>query len=168
MATLDSLADRLDAATAAILALQPSVEAADPWELAELYGAEAEASWGPREVLAHVEEMLPFWLGEAERVLDGGADARVPIGRVATDPLRTGVIGRDRSLPWRELFSRVASDGARMAARMRDLTAEEAGRIGVHPRLGEMTVGGLFERFAVSHVEEHVAQLREILDAPGI
>jgi hypothetical protein len=165
MATLDALADRLDAGTAGLIAHRSSIEAGDPWELAELYGAEAEASWGPREVLAHVEEMLPFWLGEAERILDAPADSAVPIGRVATDPLRTGVIGRDRSLPWRELFARVGSDGERLSARMRELTEAEAGRLGVHPRLGEMTVADLFERFVVSHIEEHVTQLHEILDA---
>jgi len=167
MGTLDALADRLDAGTAGILAFKPAVQAADPWDLAELYGAEAEARWGPREVLAHVEEMLPFWLGEAERILDAPAGTAFPIGRVATDPLRTGVIGRDRTLPWRELFARVASDGARMSARMRELTEDEAARVGVHPRLGEMTVTALFERFVVSHIEEHIVQLREILDARG-
>ena len=165
MATLDAQADRLLAGAAGILAARSDLEAADPWELAELYGPEAEARWGPREVLAHVEEMLPFWLGEAERILDAPAGSEVPIGRVATDPLRTGVIGRDRTLPWRELFGRVASDGARMAARMRELTEAEAARTGVHPRLGEMTVAALFERFVVSHIEEHVVQLREIIAA---
>ena len=167
MAILDAQANRLSAGTAGLLAFRPSLEATDPWQLAELYGAEAEASWGPREVLAHVEEMLPFWLGEAERILAAPADSPVPIGRAATDALRIGVIGRDRSLPWRELFGRVASDGSRLAARMRELSDADAGRAGVHPRLGEMSVADLFERFVVSHIAEHVAQLREILDARG-
>jgi hypothetical protein len=165
MTTLDDQAGRLEAAAAAILDLRGRVEAGDPWELAELYGPEAEARWGPREVLAHVEEMLPFWLGEAERILDAPDVTGVSIGRVATDPLRTGVIGRDRTLPWRELFARVEADSARMATRMRELTEREASRTGVHPRLGEVTVAALYERFVVSHIEEHVIQLREILDA---
>ena len=167
MATLDAQADRLDAGTAGLLAFRPALERADPWQLAELYGAEAEASWGPREVLAHVEEMLPFWLGEAERILDAPADSQLAIGRVATDALRTGVIGRDRSLPWRELFGRIGSGGARMSARMRELSAAEAARTGLHPRLGEMSVADLFERFVVSHVEEPVTQLRDIIATRG-
>ena len=106
METLAAQADRLDAAVAAILALERRVDTAGPWALAELYGTEAEASWGPPELMAHVDEMLPFWLGEVERILDGPPGAPVPFGRVATDTVRIGVIGRDRTLPLRELFAR--------------------------------------------------------------
>ena len=35
-----------------------------------------EARWGPGEVLAHLAEMAPYWLGEIERVLDGAGGAR--------------------------------------------------------------------------------------------
>ena len=64
-----------------------------------MIGTGPEASWGPREVLAHVEEMLPFWLGEMERVIDGDGSAAVPFGRTADDAIRLGIIDRDRSLP---------------------------------------------------------------------
>jgi hypothetical protein len=165
MGTLDAPADRLDAAIMAFLALEPSVVAAGPWPLAEVYGTEDEARWGPPEVLAHVEEMLPFWLGETERILDGPASGPVPFGRVATDAVRIGIIGRDRTLPLRELFARVRSDGARMSARMRTLSDADATRTGLHPRLGPMIVADLLDRFVVSHMEEHVVQLREQLDA---
>ena len=68
--------DRLADARAAYAALATRVAAGEPWPLAAAFGTEPEASWGPREVLAHVAEMLPFWLGELERVVDGdGRDA---------------------------------------------------------------------------------------------
>jgi len=165
MATLDAQADRLEAAAAAILALQSRAEAAGPWPLAELYGTEAEASWGPPELLAHVEEMLPFWLGEVERILDGQPDEPVPFGRVADDTVRIGIIGRDRNIPLRELFARVRADGARVASRMRTLDDAEAARRGAHPRGQTFSVDELFERFVTGHLEDHVVQLREILDA---
>ncbi|MES2209582.1 MAG: DinB family protein [Chloroflexota bacterium] len=167
MTTIDTRADRLDAAIAAVLALRPSVEAAGPWAPAELYGVEAEASWGPPEVLAHLEEMLPFWLGEVERILDAPSTSPAPFGRVAADAVRIGIIGRDRTLPLRELFARVGADGSRLTARMRALKAAELEREGEHPRLGVMTVGALLDRFVVTHTEEHVAQLRDILTARG-
>ena len=167
MGTLDAQADRLEASTAAIISLGPRTAVGSPWPLAKVYGTEAEASWGPPEVLAHVEEMLPFWIGEIERILDAPAGESVPFGRVATDPVRIGVIGRDRTLPVRELFARIAADGPRMAARMRELTAAEVARQGLHPRLGVMTVADLLDRFVLGHVEEHVVQLRELLDAKG-
>ncbi|MCI0584375.1 MAG: DinB family protein [Chloroflexi bacterium] len=167
MSVLASQADRLDAAVGAIVALRPRVEAAAPWPLAELYGTEAEASWGPPELLAHVEEMLPFWLGEVERILDGGRGSAVPFGRVASDTIRIGVIGRDRTVPLRELFARVQADGARVASRMRGLDDADAARRGLHQTRGELTVAELFERFVTGHLEDHVVQLRAILDARG-
>jgi hypothetical protein len=167
MGPLDEQAARLEAAAGAILDFQSRVEARAPWPMAELYGTEAEASWGPPELLAHVEEMLPFWLGEAERILDGPAGAPVPFGRVASDAVRIGVIGRDRTVPVRELFARVAADAARAARGLRELTDDESARVGVHPRLGEVSVAGLFERFVTSHLEGHVDQLREILESQG-
>ena len=37
------------------------------------------------ELLAHVAEMLPYWLGEVERILAGPPEP-VPFGRVGSDP----------------------------------------------------------------------------------
>jgi hypothetical protein len=167
MGALDDQARRLEVAVAAIVELKPRVEAGAPWSLAELYGPEPEASWGPPELLAHLEEYLPYWLGEIERVLDGPPGAPVPFGRVATDPIRIGVIGRDRTLPLRELFSRIEAGTPRVAARLRELTEAEADRTGLHPARGEMNVRDMLEPFLVGHSEGHVTQLREILVAAG-
>ena len=167
MTTPDEQAARLDDAIAGLLALRPRVMGAAPWQLAEYYGTEDEANWAPPEVLAHVEEMLPFWLGEIERILEGPASSPVPFGRVATDVVRIGIIGRDRTLPLRELFARVAADGARLSARIRELDGADLAREGLHPRLGILTVGECLERFVISHVEDHVRQLEEILAARG-
>lgn len=167
MSALDAQAARLEAAVAAILALRERIERAGPWPLSELYGTEAEASWGAPELLAHVDEMLPYWLGEVERILDAPPGAAVPFGRVATDPIRIGVIGRDRTVPLRELLARLEADGARVARRMRELADDQVARIGVHPTRGELTIEDLLERFVTGHLEDHVAQLREILDTRG-
>ena len=92
---------RLAAARTAYAALRPRVEAGDPWPLAADFGTGPEASWGPREVLSHVAEMLPYWLGEFERVVEAGRGAGngQPFGRTAEDTLRLGVLERDRTLP---------------------------------------------------------------------
>jgi hypothetical protein len=169
-ATLPSMTsefDRLAAARRAYVELGPRVRAGEPWPLAEDYGNGPEASWGPGEVLAHVAEMLPFWLGEMERVVEGTSAAPVPFGRTADDPLRIGVIGRDRSLPLRALFARVDMGFAGWVDRLTTLTDAERSRIGVHPRLGEMPASAIPERFVIGHAEEHVTQLTEILARPA-
>ncbi len=161
---LDALAARLRAGRDALLALQPVVEAGAPWPFSSAFGVEPESSWGPPETLAHVAEMVPFWTGEIERVL-AGASEPVPFGRVAANELRIGVIERDRSLPARELFDRVDSGVERLARRLAGLSSADAARLGVHPTLGEMTVATIASRFVAGHLEEHIAQLRDVTAA---
>lgn len=156
--TTRDLVERLHVASRRLATLRPAVEAAAPWPLSENFGTEPEASWGPPETLAHAAEMLPFWLGEIERLVDGAGDP-VPFGRVATDQIRLLVLERDRSLPPRELFARVAADADRVARRLETLTARDTLQRGVHPRRGEMTVAELADRFIVGHLEEHAEQL---------
>jgi hypothetical protein len=168
-ATLAAMSDveRIAAARRAYADLAPRILAGEPWPLADDYGTGPEASWGPREVLAHVEEMLPFWLGEMERVIDGDGSASVPFGRIADDPVRIGIIERDRSLPLRVLFGRIDAGLAAWATRIPTLTDTESARIGVHPRLGEMPAPAILDRFVTGHAEDHIAQLNDILAARG-
>lgn len=160
--------DRIAAARRAYADLAPRVIDGEPWPLADDFGTGPEASWGPREVLAHVQEMLPFWFGEMERVAEGDGAAPVPFGRIADDTLRLGIIERDRTLPLRVLFGRIDTGLIVWADRIPTLTALEQARIGVHPRLGEMAAGSMLERFVIGHAEDHIAQLTDILaERPG-
>lgn len=157
---------RLRASRAAIESLRAAILAGEPWALADAFGTEPEASWGPREVLAHTAEMLPFWLGEHERVLEAGRPPRGPVafGRTADNPLRIGVLERDRTLPLRELFGRIDAGIGRWDRRLAELApSEEDEARGRHSTLGDMTAGQLRDRFVVTHLEEHIRQLEEIL-----
>jgi hypothetical protein len=163
------LADRLENAAASVVDLAPAVEAGEPWPLTEVYGPGPESAWGPREVLAHVSEMLPFWLGEIELILaetpHAGEGAAPPtFGRTEADPLRIEVIGRDRTFPARELIDRIDVEGARVARRLRSITDAEAGTLGRHMTRGDLAISEIAERFLVTHVEGHVTQLKEILE----
>lgn len=162
---MDELIGRIERAAGALASERARVEAGEPWPLSAQFGTEPEASWGPRETLAHVTEMLPFWLGEIERIL-AGATEPVPFGRVASNELRIGVIERDRSLPLRELFGRLEADAERLTRRLGELTPAEAERTGVHPTLGVLTVHQAAGRFVAGHLEDHAAQIAAILDAP--
>ena len=65
---------------------------------------------GPREVLAHVAEMLPFWMGEIELILDAGADGEpLGFGRLEDDPMRVEIITRDRGFPARSCLAESTS-----------------------------------------------------------
>ena len=161
--TTDS--ERLAAARAAYAELAPAVMGGEPWPLADDYGTGPEASWGPREVLAHVEEMLPFWLGEMERVIDGPEPGPTPFGRTADAAVRIGILVRDRGLPLHVLFGRIDAGLRDWETRVGTLTRADHAKIGLHPRLGEMPAPDILERFVVGHAEDHIGQLRDILAA---
>lgn len=163
--TTAEIADRIEAGRVALRDLRPALEAGAPWPLSERFDHADEAVWGPPEILAHLAEMVPYWTGEMERVLDGAARGAepVPFGRLATDDVRTAVLGRDRSLPVAELLSRIDADADRLEQRLRGLTEVGLDRRGLHPRRGEQSVRELLERFVVDHLDEHLRQLRPLL-----
>jgi hypothetical protein len=158
----DTLLERLQAARDGLAATRPAVEAGAPWPMAAVYDDSDEALWGPGEVIAHLAEMAQYWLGEIERVLDGEPEP-VPFGRIATDAVRIGVVGRDRSLPPRELYARIDDALTRFDRRWRGLTPADLARRGLHPTRGEFTVSAMPDRFIVGHLAEHVVQIETIL-----
>jgi len=157
----------LAAARQAFANLRPRVVAGDPWALAEDFGIGPEASWGPREVLAHTAEMLPFWLGQYERIIEAGLGPGnpVPFGRTADNALRLGILEHDRVLPLRELFDRIDAGIERWERRLSAAVAQpgEDQAVGLHPRDGVVPATFVRDHFIVHHLDDHIAQLEEIL-----
>jgi hypothetical protein len=163
--TAAEAANRLRAARDALATIGPRVVASGTWPLADDFGTGPEASWGPREVLAHVAEMLPFWLGEFERLAEADRQEGegVPFGRLAVDELRLGVLERDRTLPLRELLDRIDAGIARWLARLPTITPGEWSARGAHPRHGDVPATWILDQMVVGHLEEHVEQLEATL-----
>jgi hypothetical protein len=164
---MDDLAGRLRDAGSRLLALREPLVAGEPWPLSAAYGTEPEADWGPREVLAHVNEMLPYWATQVRLILAGDPAEATPFGRIATDSDRIGRIGADRRLRVGDLLDRIAVGLGIVEDVLTGLAPGDLERRGVHSTRGEMTVGDSVERFLVSHVAEHVEQLQGILDRRG-
>ena len=158
---------RLAAARQAFAELRPRVIAGGPWALADDFGNGPEASWGPREVLAHTAEMLPFWLGQYERIVEAGRGPGnpIPFGRTSGDTLRLGILEHDRTLPLRELFDRIDVGIERWERRLTDPAAKagEDQAVGLHPRDGEVPATRVRDQFVVRHLDDHIAQLEETL-----
>jgi hypothetical protein len=160
---MDDLARRLRDAGTALLGLRGPLVAGEPWPLSAAYGTEPEADWGPREVLAHVNEMLGYWPRELQGVLDGDPATAVPFGRIASDATRIGRIGRDRERPTGALLDEIEASLSGAVAFVDRLTPADLERRGAHPARGEVTVAQGIEPFLTGHLEGHVDQLREIL-----
>ena len=160
---MDDLAGRLRDAGTALLGLRGALVAGEPWPLSAAYGTEPEADWGPREVLAHVNEMLGYWPRELRGILAGDPTTAVPFGRIASDPNRIRRIELDRERPTGEQLDAIEASLADAVAFLADLTPADLERRGAHPSRGELTVEQGIEPFLTGHVEGHVVQVREIL-----
>jgi len=156
-------ASRLRDAGTALLALRGALVAGEPWPLSAAYGTEPEADWGPREVLAHVAEMLVYWPRELRGVLTGDAATAVPFGRISTDPARIDGIAVGRQRPAGVLLDEIETVLASAIAFVGGLSPADLERRGEHPTRGEITVESGIEQFLTGHLEGHVDQMREVL-----
>jgi hypothetical protein len=89
---MDDPAARLRNAGTALLELRDPLAAGEPWPLSTDYGHTPESDWGPREVLGHVDEMLPYWVDQLETVLAADPATPAHFGRVATDEEVAGAL----------------------------------------------------------------------------
>jgi hypothetical protein len=161
---MDDLSRRLRDAGRALLGLRGALVAGEPWPLSEAWGTEPEADWGPREVLAHVDEMLPYWTDQLERVVAEAEAGPVPFGRIATDPSRLSRIDANRQRPSGDLLDEIDTGIRETADFIDGLRDGASDRIGLHPSRGELTVRESIDRFIVAHLEDHVAQLQSVLE----
>ena len=160
---IDDLERRIRDAGSSLADLREPLIAGEPWPLSERWGTEPEADWGPREVLAHVSEMLPYWTDQLQGVIAGDSATAVPFGRIASDPSRLARIDVERQQPVGEILDAIAAGLDEAAAFAAGPATEHADRLGLHSTRGEITIRASVERFFVTHLEEHVEQLRSIL-----
>jgi len=120
--------------------------------------------WVDREILAHIDEMLPYWMGEIERVLVGAVEP-VPFGRDENDLIRILAVDRDRTLPVSELYGRLDNSLERTLRRLLELDERQVSRRGLHKRQGEMTVRQIVDNMLAGHIEEHCAQMAAWIEA---
>jgi hypothetical protein len=113
--------------------------------------------WDRGQILAHVAEMLPYWVRQVELVVAG--DGQTPFGRVRADPGRVGPIERDRRQDPDRLLTRIDQGVAGVLAMLDGLDEAALARTGRHQTLGELSAGEIVDRFLVEHLEEHADQL---------
>ena len=163
MATLYAQVERLRTARDRLVRMRPRIEqSAPPPESLPRH-----REWVEREVLAHVDEMLPYWLGEIERVLVGPVEP-VPFGRPPTDLVRTLTVDRDRTLPIPELYARLDNSLERVLRRLLELDERQVSRRGFHNQRGEMTVRQIVEIMLAEHIEEHCRQIAVALEGAPV
>ena len=116
--------------------------------------------WEAGQVWAHVAEFIPYWLGEATRLIEHGHGGPAPgFGRTKSDPARIAAIERDRSRDRRLLWERIAAEIASLRSFLAGLDESAWASRGAHPTLGEMDLDRFVDEFLVGHLEQHAGQL---------
>ena len=159
MATLIQQVERLRTARDNLVRMRSRIElsAPPPDELPR------RREWVAREALAHVDEMLGYWLGEIERVLAGPVEP-VPFGRAPTDLIRQLTVDRDRTLPVSELYTRLDHNLERVLRRLLELDERQVAKRGLHKERGELTVKQIVDVMLAGHIEEHCRQIAVALE----
>lgn len=116
--------------------------------------------WDAGQLLAHAAEFGPYWLAQAQLVVDA-ADHPAPFGRIKSDPDRIAAIERDREAEPLVLLDDVDAWVGDVVGWLAARDADELARTGVHQTLGEMSVQRIIEHFCVEHLEEHAEQLAD-------
>jgi len=114
--------------------------------------------WDRGQLLSHLVEMLDYWVDELERVV-AKHDGVEPFGRTKETPSRLERIESGRHDAVAAQLDAIDAGVERAVGFMRGLAAPDWEVVGVHPRLGPMTVADSVERFIVAHMEEHREQL---------
>ena len=125
--------------------------------------------WEAGQVWAHLAEFPAYWVGQIRAILAaraGGEPEPIPFGRTRADPGRAAAIEAHRRDDPPALLRDVRAGIAAAAALCRSLSTDEWQASGAHPTLGAIALPAIVERFVVTHLEEHAAQLDE-LGHPG-
>lgn len=118
--------------------------------------------WDAARVWAHLEELIPYWISQAEKVLAGQGADPVPFGRTASNAARIGAIEQDRQRGVTALWHDVREDLNDLRAFLRGVPDRGWQARGLHPTRGVMTVEEIAEEMLLGHIEEHAAQLETL------
>jgi hypothetical protein len=122
--------------------------------------------WERGQVFAHLAEFPTYWVGQIRAILAArvaGEPEPIPFGRMKTDPGRLGPIEARREEDPMGLLRDVDSGISAASGLCRSMTADDWQTCGLHPTLGSMTVAQIVARFLADHLEEHAAQLDELV-----
>jgi len=127
-----------------------------------LHNPAGENEWSAMQVIGHMVEMIPYWLNHCRAMM--AATAEPPhFGRSLDAPERLAGVERGAAGEPDELLRLLADEVQTAVRAIRQMSAAERSKKGIHVRRGEMTVADVVEVFIVTHAEDHLAQVRAAL-----
>jgi uncharacterized damage-inducible protein DinB len=126
----------------------------------QLYQAPSPDGWSVMENLAHIVEFMPYWADEVTQLL---ASPARPFGRTHEHEGRLNAIhehGRDTLA---QIQAELPGSYAALESVLVKLTDKDLELTGIHSRRGEQTLAWFLDEFVVTHLQDHIQQIRSCL-----
>ena len=128
-----------------------------------LHAGQGNEVWSAMQTVGHMTEMIPYWLHHCQTLM---AAADPPqFGRTLDAPERLAGVERGATDDPNQLLRQLNDEIKSAANIIRNMSATDCAKKGIHIRRGEMTVADVVEVFIVSHAEDHLEQVRAALQA---
>ena len=119
--------------------------------------------WEACQVWSHIVEFIPYWMGQVQMLLSARDAGPMSFGRVRSDPDRIAGIERARHESPAVLMKQIGAAIADLRELVNSLDSQDWSAQGRHPTLGVMNVEHIVEEFIVGHLEQHAAQLDNLM-----
>src|SRR5439155_22823228 len=134
-----------------------------PHNVQRLRAAPGADEWTVLQTLGHCAEMIPFWLAQCRSLIDAPGAESPRLGRALDDPARLAGPARGAAADPDALLAQLQTEAQKGASTILALTSAERAKTDMHPRLSQLRVADIVERFIVAHAEEHEQQIRDAL-----
>jgi hypothetical protein len=125
-----------------------------------LYEKPIPDEWSLMENIAHINEILPYWAGEIEKLV---AHPGQNFGRTQQHAGRLQAIAVHGTDTLAKAQAELPGGYARLEGVIRTLKDSDLELTGIHPRFGECQLGWFIEEFVTRHLANHLLQMQAIL-----
>lgn len=114
------------------------------------------------ENMAHINEILPYWAGEIEKLV---ATPGQNFGRTMQQAQRLQAIAVHGTDTLAQAQTELPGSYARLKSVISKLKDSDLELTGIHPRFGERQLGWFIDEFVTAHLANHLVQMQAILAA---
>ncbi len=126
----------------------------------KLYQRPAEDEWTLMESLAHIDEFMPYWANEIEKLV---ATPGQNFGRTMQDERRLQAISQHGSDNLQHIRATLPNSYARLDQVLSHLKDSDLVLTGHHSRYGDQTLEWFIKDFVTDHLSNHLEQMRRCL-----
>jgi uncharacterized damage-inducible protein DinB len=133
-------------------------------DASKLYKTPAGHEWTIMQILAHIVEFMPYWVGEIEKLV---AEPGRNFGRTHQDEGRLQGISEHEMDSLKRIKEALPESYARLEKELESLRDSDLTVTGKHVQYGEKPLSWFIEDFVTAHLSEHVEQIKRSLEMVG-